>query len=1241
LIALTLSGFAALSHPKSLGQLGPGGAEPGSRAAPQTLAPRSAGVLQPTSPSPAPVSEKARRRLLDSYGKLPLSFVQNKGQTETGVRYYAQGAGFGFYFTDEKVALTFGNGERGTALDLRFIGANPEAKLEAQRRATGDVNYLTGASAAKQYTNLPTYHQVAYRDLWPGVDMVFRGTGGKLKYEFLVRPGARAEDIKLAYAGAEGLSVAAGGSLLIETPLGVLRDSRPASYQRIDGTRVAVDSRYVLAGGARESAYGFEHGAYNAQRPLVIDPGLEYSTFLGGTQRDVGEAIAVDGQGNAYVTGTTLSVDFPTTVGAFDEGFDGGQDIFVTKLDATASALVYSTFLGGTSTTDREQGLGIAVDGQGNAYLTGKTDSTDFPTTAGAFDQAFNGGSSDAFVTKLNATGSALVYSTFLGGPASLFTLGEDEGFGIAVDAAGSAYVTGSTSSMDFPTTAGAFDEDFNGDGGTDVFVTKLNAFGSSLVYSTYLGGETGFEIGFGIRVDGQGSAYVSGSTASSDFPTTAGAFDTDPNDVFVTKLNAAGSALVYSTYLGGTGHEQGRQIAVDGQGSAYVTGVTQSVDFPTTPGAFDTTFNGAPDVFVTKLNPAGTALAYSTYLGGPFSDGGHSIAVDAQGSAYVTGNTESEPGSTGFPTTPGAFETTSPGDNDAFVTKLNATGSALAYSTYLGGTDSDEGRGIAVDGEGNAYVTGSTTSADFPTTLGARDTTYNGNGDAFVTKLAPTAPAQADLSLTKFDAPDPVRLGQRLRYRVRVQNDGPSTATAVRVEDVLPEEVRFESAVPTQGSCTRAGRTVSCELGSLAAGASARVDIEVAPQSDGTITNTASASATEPDPDGSNNAVEETTTVRTSDQVSEEVPAGGTARTGTQATPSDPVVTEVRSPNAGTVTIDEHPTTEPEPPGFSFLAWQVDISAPQASPEDPLRFRFRLDRTLIPEGVSAQDLVVFRNADPVLNCDPLRPPGSASPDPCVSQRREIAEGDVEITVLTSSASAWNFGVRRIPARLTLAPRTATNTVDSRHCVTATVRDRSGEPIPAVRVRFSTQGANRATGSATTGSQGRASFCYRGALPGVDQIRAFADTNRNARRDEGEPSDAVSKRWVVPVSTSGCKVTNGGRIVAKNGDSATFGGNAKVSSSRFASGTEQYHDHGPAQPRNVHSKNVLAVRCSADRKRASIFGRATINGSGSHNYRIDVKDLGEPGAGTDRYRMRIKSYDSGERTLRAGNVQIR
>jgi hypothetical protein len=548
----------------------------------------------------------------------------------------------------------------------------------------------------------------------------------------VIAPGADPKAIRLAFQGARKISLSSAGDLVLDTKEGKIQLKQLRVYQKVNGEEKKIAARYVLKGKRRVA---FEVAEYDRRQPLVIDPVLSYSTYLGGSGREDGAHITVDSSGNAYVVGDSFDTNFPTTSGAFQTTFGGGYtNAFVTKLNSTGSALVYSTYLGGNSF---DGGYSIAVDASGNAYVTGWTSSTNFPTTPGAFQTTYGGGdfNGDAFVTKLNPTGSALVYSTYLGGNSN------DVGHDIAVDASGNAYIAGFTSSTNFPTTLGAFQTTYGG-GIVNAFVTKLNPTGSALAYSTYLG--TSENYGYGIAVDASGNAYVAGLTSSTNFPTTLGTFQTTNGggrDAFVTKLNPAGSALVYSTYLGGSLQDYGYNIGVDASGNAYVAGSTSSTNFPTTPGAFQTTDGGGNDAYVTKLNPTGSALVYSTYLGGNSYDDGTGIGVDASGNAYVAGSTSS----TNFPTTPGTFQTTYGGGSyDVYVAKLNPAGSALTYSTYLGGNSQDINSGIVLDASSNVYVTGSTSSSNFPTTSGAYQTTFGGGyGDVFVAKFTPSYSAQ------------------------------------------------------------------------------------------------------------------------------------------------------------------------------------------------------------------------------------------------------------------------------------------------------------------------------------------------------------------------------------------------------------------------------------------------------------------------------------------------------------------
>jgi hypothetical protein len=685
-------------------------------------------------PTAVPSLGSASQHAVGAYEKLPLSFVPNAGQTDPSVRYYAQASGRAFYFTPDRAVFSFSERNRSVALDLRFMGRSPKARLQALHRGSGEVSYMPGSDPQRWHTGLPTYKEIVYRELWPGIDMVFRGEGGKLEYEFLVRPGANPDDIRLAYGRASEVRLSRTGRLLVETPLGTLADSSPRSYQPIGERRVAVDSAFSLAGkGGHGNDYGFRMGRYDHRYALVIDPGLSYSTLLGGSDSESGQSIALDSEGNAYVTGTTGSPDFPTTQSAPDKVLDAGDfDAFVTKLNAAGSELIYSTFLVGSF---GDEGHDIAVDAQGSAYITGNASDPGYPTTPGAYDRSFNGGA-DVFVTKLAPTGSSLVYSTFIGAASA------DTADGIAVDDQGNAYVAGVTLNSDYPVTPGAYDTSLNGN--RDAFVTKLNSTGSALSYSTFIGGASD-DWGEAIDIDAAGSAYVSGYTASTDLPTTPGAYDSTHNggfyDAFASRLSPSGSGLDYSTYLGGSQIDENTSIAIDGQGDAYIAGYTTSTDFPTTLGAYDTSFNGndSGDAFVTKLDQTGSSLAYSTYVGGTGFDNPADVAVDRLNSAYVT-TLSSSPD---FPTTSDAYDASLGGGFDATVTKLNAAGSALDYSTYLGGSDAsivanaqDEPGGIAVDDYENVYITGLTYTPDFPTTPGAYDTMLDGFGDGFVTRL-------------------------------------------------------------------------------------------------------------------------------------------------------------------------------------------------------------------------------------------------------------------------------------------------------------------------------------------------------------------------------------------------------------------------------------------------------------------------------------------------------------------------
>lgn len=799
-----------------------------------------------------PIRTDLKMHLAGNYCKLPLSFEANYGQTDGRVKFLSRGRGYSLFLTGNEAVLSlqksadralsgsqsdlvgrlaservaqaplFGvaglpdvvslfrpktgldkpvekpwdreagpappfssprsadSGESSAVLRMRLVGASASTTLTGEGELPGKSNYFIGNDPKKWRTNLPTYAKVKYKDIYPGVDLIYYGNQRQLEYDFVVSPGADPRQIALAVdnvvalpsrwrnAGATStLQIDGAGDLVVGAQEGKVVFHKPVVYQpsvsHAQRATDVVEGAYVLKG----NRVTFEVASYDKTRPLVIDPTLAYSTYLGGGGDDEALGIAVDASGNAYVAGVTDSTNFPTTPGALQPACDkcsSTSDAFVTKLNQDGSALIYSTFLGGTNTTGSGS---IAVDAAGNAYITGATQSSDFPTTASAFQTSYAGGDCsslneqscpDAFVTKLNSTGSGLVYSTYLAGP------GGAVGEGVAIDSSGDAYIVGTTTSTSFPTTPGAFQT--TAGGGYDVFVSKLTADGAALVYSTYLGG-TGYDAGPAIAVDASKNVYVAGATASTNFPITAGAFDTQlgsaSDDAFVTKLSADGKTLIYSTYLGGSAplgsQSFGAGIAVDSSGEAYVAGNTNSNDFPVTSGAFQTTFEGGLDGFVTKLNASGSTLVYSTYLGGTnssliFGTVAGSIAVDSAGKAYVTGSTVS----TTFPVLnpiQAAFAggTCTNGGvqpcRDAFATELNVTGSSLIFSTYLGGTGDEQGLGITLDAFGNIYLTGSTASVDFPVVTGGFQTLFGGGTcgipgdlfpcpDAFIAKISP-----------------------------------------------------------------------------------------------------------------------------------------------------------------------------------------------------------------------------------------------------------------------------------------------------------------------------------------------------------------------------------------------------------------------------------------------------------------------------------------------------------------------
>jgi len=755
--------------------------------------------------------------------------VPNRGQGPNGVLFSSRGQGHVIGLTRQGAVLRFEN----KVVRMVFPGANANPQISGLDLQSGRTNYLIGRNAANWGTDVPTYGRVQYSDMFPGTDLLFYANQRQWEYDLVLRRGADPKAIVMLFEGITRPGLSPGGDLILSSDLRLLK---PHAYQEINGTQKEIPSRYILK---RHNRVAFALGRYDHSLPLVIDPILSYATYLGGTSDEQAYAVATDTAGNSYVTGYTASLDFPATSGAYKTANQGGtSDVFVAKYSPTG-ALIYATYLGGSGD---DTAYGIAVDSSGNAYITGSTTSTDFPTTVGAYRTTYKGGNSDAFVVKLNAAGDGLVYSSYLGGS------GDDAAYSVALDSANEATVAGATNSSDFPASTGAYGA-FNGGGIADAFVTRLSAAGNALIYSTYLGG-AGEDAAYGVAVDSAGNAYVTGYTQSANFPTTPGAAqrsNAGDYDAFVTALNPIGTAALYSTLLGGSQQDYGVGVAVDSLGNAYMTGYTASSDYPHTSGALQPGKNGGYDAVVTKLTGFGT-IAYSTFLGGSGDDYGMAIAVDQSGNAYITGDTDS----TDFPTAAGAIQTAATGVYNAFVTQVSAAGTALAYSTYLGGSGFETGYGIALDPSRAAWVAGYTVSSDFPVTKGSAQGAVAGGSDAFLVKIT-AAPA---LSINKTADAATVNAGSAIGFTIAAGNGAAASAiaTTVALSDPLPSGTgvawSISPAYSSPGMCAITGaagsQSLGCGFGSLAAGATASVHVSSATSTGGcqTYSNTATLTA-------------------------------------------------------------------------------------------------------------------------------------------------------------------------------------------------------------------------------------------------------------------------------------------------------------------------------------------------------------------------------------------------------------
>jgi len=743
-----------------------------------------ASVLNPLTDHVLTASHSARVVLENNYGKLPLAFEPNQGQTDPEVKFLSHGGGYSFFLTGSEAVFVLKKHKLkvpaalGQKVDthedvpqvLRFqmVGANPNAVLEGQAPLPGVSHYFITNDRSKWRSNVGHYARVAVHDIYQGIDVVYYGNQQKMEYDFQVRPGADPGQIHLHVAGADDVRTDGNGDLRVTVQDRGLTLKAPKIYQEATGGQTLIEGRFVVVG---KDEVVFEVEDYDKSKKLVIDPVIDYGTYVGGSGGDVANGVAVDSAGNVYVTGFTTG-NYPTTSGAYQttvpiKAYTNLDNVFVSKLDPTGSTLLFSTYLCGTQ---QDIGWGIAVDSSDNVYVTGQAGSG-FPTTAGAYQTTFSGnvvfGSSDyyfgdAFLSKLTSDGTTLLYSTYLGGT------GADGGTGVFVDAAKNVYLSGWTTSTNFPTSAGAFKTTYGAGDKEDMFAAKLNPAGNGsadLIYSTLLGEcltnvfPHGSYVQDNLTVDSAGNAYVVGATTGNNFSTTAGAFQTalsGAGDNFALKLNATGTGLVWSTYVGPSTGYGGYGVVLDASNNVYFTGTSGSASYPTSPGAYVTAYtSGLVDGIVAEISSTGSSLLYSTFIGQMNNAAGYptGIQLDNCGNIYVTGYTSY----TGFPITAGAWDSSFSGSGFiGYFLELDPalSGNAqLVFSSFFGNTASAYCQGMAKDANGNFYIAG-VSGGGFSTTAGSYQTAYAGSpccsmGDAFVAKIGITSCVAATTTST------------------------------------------------------------------------------------------------------------------------------------------------------------------------------------------------------------------------------------------------------------------------------------------------------------------------------------------------------------------------------------------------------------------------------------------------------------------------------------------------------------
>ncbi len=644
----------------------------------------------------------------DRLARMQLSFEPNRGQAAPDAEFVARGTGYYVALGSQGSRMLLRS--NGGSADVRttLAGAERGAKFTGEEGLPGHSSYFRGQDQAKWITGLPNYARVRASGVYPGIDVVYYGNQSRLEYDFVVAPGADSGRIRLHFDGVTSLAKDASGDLHLKTAAGELTQHKPEVYQTVKGVRRPVEGEFRVAG-ARDVT--FKVGPYDRSLPLTIDPVLVYSSFLGGSDLDSGNAVAADNAGYMYVTGTTFSTP------------QGDADALVRKISPDGTSFVYIADIGGA---DNDYGNGIAVDANGSAFVGGRTGSLDFPVAA-AF-QKQNYGVNNAYVLKLDPAGTTLLFSTYIGGG------NDDRGYAVALDTQGSVYLTGISTSTDFPTNDGAFQR--NNRGGIDAFVAKFG-FDGTAIYSTLLGGGSDDRAN-GIAVDLKGNAYVVGETFSDSFPQANAPFQHSRHgslDAFITELNPDGSQLVFSTFSGGSGDDSAGGVAVDLAGNVYVVGSTttdKGFDVPNR--SYNTSYNGgSSDIFVSKYSPGGQSLAWTTFLGSHGGDYGNAITVDANGTVYVAGDTDSNQ----YPVTRDAVQGNRGGGVDAVFSVLDTNGQNLLYSTFYGGSGDDSAVGLATNRYGEVFLTGSTTSPDLPISQGAvQQLPGGGSSDAFLAKI-------------------------------------------------------------------------------------------------------------------------------------------------------------------------------------------------------------------------------------------------------------------------------------------------------------------------------------------------------------------------------------------------------------------------------------------------------------------------------------------------------------------------